>query len=107
MGSSSAAPVHDHAKLNKSGGGRDLAFAIEVHEVGGERLSAELAQHRGDLAAMIGAVIDDVLERLPQGIGIDAKLHCFVFDDAVDVFLREAADEIEEIGGLGSPFCFE
>src|SRR5580693_4169901 len=91
----------------QSCGGCYGAFAVEVHQVGEDGLSAELAQHRGDLAAMVGAVIDDVLERLRERIGIDAELHRFVFDDAVDVFLREAADEIEEIGGLGSPFCFE
>ena len=93
--------------MSASGGGGDGAFAVEVHQVGGEWLSAELAEHGGDLAAVIGAVIDDVLERLPQRIGVDAELHCFVFDDAVDVFLGEAADEIEEIGGLRIPFRLE
>ena len=78
-----------------------------MHEVGEDGLGAELAEHGGDLAAVIGAVIDDVLERLPERIGVDAEVHCFVFDDAVDVCLREGADEIEEIGGDGIPFRFE
>jgi hypothetical protein len=31
------------------------------------RFIPELAQHRGDLAAMIGPVIDEMLEHLPGG----------------------------------------
>ena len=88
-------------------GGGDGAFAVEVHEVGEDGLSAELAEHRGDLAAVIGAVIDDVLERLPQRIGVDAEFHCFVFDDAIDVGLREAADVVEEVRGDGVPMFMQ
>src|ERR1700748_200003 len=72
-----------------SGARGDGTFAIEMHEVGEQRLGVELAQHRGDLAAMIGAVIDDVLERLPHGIGVDPEVHGFVLDDAIEVLLRE------------------
>ncbi len=37
------------------------ALAVEVHQVGRDRLRAELPQQRGDLAAVVGTVIDEVL----------------------------------------------
>ena len=93
--------------MRASGGGGYGAFAVEVHEIGEDGLGAKLAEHCGDLAAVIGAVIDDVLERLPHGIGVDAEVQGFVLDDPVEIGLRERADEIQEIGGAGSPFRFE
>ena len=40
---------------------------------------AELAEHGGDLAAVIGAVIGDVLEHLPAGLGLRDALRGFEF----------------------------
>src|ERR1700737_3543248 len=41
--------------------GRGGALAIEVHQIRGDRLRSELPQHRGHLAAMVGAVIYEML----------------------------------------------
>ena len=46
-------------------GGLAGELAIKPDEVGGDGLGAELAQQRGYLPAMIGAVIGEVLQRLP------------------------------------------
>jgi len=67
-----------------SGGG---AFAVEVHEVGEDGFGAELANHGGDLSAMVRSVIGEMLQRLPEGIFVDAEVQSFVFEDAVEVGL--------------------
>ena len=53
--------------------GGDGALAIKMHEIGQDGLCAVLTQHRGDLAAVVGAVIYQVLHGLPERIAIDAK----------------------------------
>src|SRR5256884_5250485 len=62
---------------------RCSAFAIEVHQVRQYRLCAKLPQQRGDLSAVIGAVISKVLHRFPKRIAVNAELQRLVFNNAV------------------------
>src|SRR6267142_468976 len=76
--------------------GGDEALAVKMHEIGQDGLRAVLTQHRGDLAAVIAAVIHDVLHGLPERIAVDAELERFVFHYAVEIALRQAANEIKQ-----------
>src|SRR6266849_5113451 len=75
--------------------GGDGALAIKMHEVGQHGLCTVLAQHRGDLAAMVAAVIYNVLHGLPKRIAVHAEFQRFVFHYAVEIVLRQSAHEIE------------
>ena len=86
--------------LRDSGARGDGALAIEMHQVGEDRLRAVLPQHGGDLAAMVGAVIHDVLQRLPQRIVVHAEFHGLVFQHAIEIFLRQPANKIQQSCGL-------
>ena len=77
--------------------GGHRALSIEVHQVGQDRLRAVLPQHRGDLAAMVGAVIDQVLHGLPERILIDAEVQCLVFHDPIEIGLRQPRHESEKL----------
>jgi len=83
---------HKGKSLRVRGGG---AFAIEVHQVRRDGLRTVLAQHCGDLAAVIGTVISEMLQRLPEGIRVDSKIDRLVFEHAVEFRLRQAVDEVE------------
>src|SRR4029077_3280649 len=76
--------------------GGDGALAIVMHQVGEDCRHAELTQQGRDLAAMVAAVIHDVLHRLPERVAVDAELQRFVFHDAIEIALVEIAHEIEE-----------
>src|SRR4029077_19609161 len=69
------------------GFGGDSALAIEMHQVGQNCRRAELTKQRGDLAAMVGAVIDQVLHGLPERVAVDAEFQGFVFHYAIEVGL--------------------
>src|SRR5258707_12427421 len=86
--------VSTEARTLRFGG--DVALAIKMHQVGQDGLRAVLAQHRRDLAAVICAVIYNVLHGLPQRIAVDAELQRFVFQYPVKIALRQAANEIEQ-----------
>src|ERR1700691_1495847 len=58
------------------------AFAIKDDQVGGDGFGIELAQHGCDLAAMISAVIAEVLQNLPKGSRLRRARRCFVGNDA-------------------------
>src|SRR5712692_3038249 len=81
------------AKLGPGGRG---AFPIEVHEVREDRLRAELPQKRRDLSAMIGAVIHEMLHRLPERVAIDAELQRLVFHHAIQVGLSQAPHKAQQ-----------
>jgi hypothetical protein len=53
--------------------GGDRALAIEMHQVGENGIGAMLPKQRRDLAAMVSAVIHQVLHGLPERVAIDAK----------------------------------
>src|SRR5882672_118314 len=72
------------------------ALAVEMHQVCRDGLRAELPQQRRDLAAMIGAVIRQMLHRFPERIAIDAELQRFIFEHAVEIRLRQAAHKTEQ-----------
>src|SRR5258708_11392387 len=76
--------------------GGDGALAIKMHQVGKDGLRAELPQQRGDLPAMIAAMVDEVLHRLPQRIAVGSKFQRLVFHYAVEIALRQAANEIQQ-----------
>src|ERR1700678_4854475 len=42
------------------------ALAIKQDQVGRDGLGIELAQHSGNLTAVIGAMVDEVLQHLPE-----------------------------------------
>ncbi len=69
-----------------------------MHEVGQDGLGAVLPQHGGDLAAVIGPMVDHVLQGLPQGISVDAELERLVFESAVEIGLRQAANKSQKPG---------
>ena len=71
------------AAKSKIASGGDLcgAFAIKENQVRGIRRRAELAEHRGELAAVICSVIHEVLKHLPEWRGLWSALGGFVFDD--------------------------
>src|SRR5712692_6486760 len=73
--------------------GGDGALAIKMHQVGQDGLRAELPQQRGDLPAMIAAMVDEVLHRLPQRIAVGPKFQRLVFHYAVEIALRQTANE--------------
>src|SRR6266404_2775943 len=83
------------------GGRRELgvggycALAIKMHQVGQDCSRAMLTEQRGDLPAMVAAVIDQMLHRLPQRIAVHAEFQRLVFHNAVQVALRQAASKIE------------
>src|ERR1700756_2804981 len=45
---------------------------------------------------MVGAVIHDVLHGLPEWIAVDTEFQGFVFERAVEIGLRQAANESQE-----------
>ena len=55
-----------------------------------------LAEQRGHLASMIGAVIHEVLHRLPKRIAVHAEFQRLVFQDAIQILLRQSAHEIQQ-----------
>ena len=52
-----------------------LFLPVESDQVGVCRRSAELPNHRRDLPPVVGAMVDEMLERLPQHVA-----HRFAFD---------------------------
>ena len=68
-------------------------LAIKMNEVARKRLGVQLPEQGGNLAAMIGAVIDHVLHGLPERIFVCAKIEGAVFMDAIQVVLSEAGYE--------------
>src|SRR6267154_1720437 len=75
---------------------RRRAFAVKMHQVRQNRLSAELPQQRGYLASMIAAVVYEMLHRLPNRIAVNAVLQRLVLHDAVQVRLRQASHESKQ-----------
>ena len=49
------------------------ALAVEKDQVDGGGFRAQLAEHGGDLAAMVGAVIYQVLQHLPERLRLAAR----------------------------------
>src|SRR6267378_2569546 len=80
---------------------RRRPLAIKVHQVGRNRLRAELPQQRCDLSAVVGTVIGEMLHGFPERIAIDAEFQRLVFENAVEIRLRQAAHETEQ-----APFEF-
>ena len=58
-----------------------------MEEVGEDWLRAKLTQQRGNLAAMIRAVICQVLQRLPHRIFVNAKIKGAVFHHTIQIVL--------------------
>src|SRR5262249_4842171 len=71
------------------------AFAVEMHQVRQDWFCAVLPNHRGDLSAMIGSVICEMLQRLPERVRVDAKVKSFVFENAVKICLRQTGYKVE------------
>ena len=66
-----------------AGGGG--AFAIKMHEVSEHGFCAKLAQQRCYLAAMISAVICEMLKRLPDRIFVHAEIESFIFHHPIKI----------------------
>src|SRR6185436_15942940 len=66
------------------------ALAIERDQIEAlRRRRSKLPQHRRHLPAVIRAVIDDVLEYLPERLRRRNAVECPVLDDAADAVLAE------------------
>src|ERR1700735_1802898 len=76
---------------------RSSALAVKEDQVRRSRLGFELTQQGGDLAAMIGAVVHEVLQHLPQRSRLRDARSCFVGRDAVEIFLIERGDRVQQI----------
>jgi hypothetical protein len=63
-----------HEKGVRSGVRSACTLAIKVNEVRGKRLGVQLPEHGGDLSAVVRSVINQMLHRQPQGIGVLAEL---------------------------------
>src|ERR1700730_4335867 len=84
--------------LRESGARSHSTLAVKMHQVGEDRLRAVLSQHGGDLTAMVGAVIHEVLHGLPEGILVHAKLQGLVFESTVQILLSETTNETQQTG---------
>ncbi len=58
-----------------------------MHQVSEKRLHAVLAEHRGNLSAVIRPVIGEMLQRLPERIFVRAEVDRLVFENAVELRL--------------------
>ena len=65
-------------------------LAIESDQICCDRLGAELAQHRRDLAAVIAAMIDQMLEHLPVPFRRWCSGEGLVFDNLRQILGRQA-----------------
>ena len=70
------------------------AFAIERNQIGADGFRAKLTQQRGNLAAMIGAVVREVLQHLPQRRGLRHAGRSCVMNYALHFFRRQGSDVI-------------
>src|SRR5579862_1499137 len=75
-----------------SGGGLCGAFAIEENQIRGIWCCAELPEHCGHLAAMIRAVVYQVLKHLPERSRLRNSFGGFMFDHSGDVFFFQRID---------------
>lgn len=89
-------PALPHGGAHKSRACSDGAFTIEVHQVRQDRLRAELPQQGRDLPAVVAAVVDEMLHRLPQRVAVDSELQRFVFHHPVEIGLCQTFDEREQ-----------
>ena len=74
-----------------------------MKEIGEDWLRAKLTQQRRNLAAMIRAMICQVLQRLPHRIFVNAKVYGAVFHHAIQIVLRQSTYENEQSFGLWFP----
>ena len=65
-------------------------FAIEADQVRRSRLCPQLAQQRDDLTAVIGAMVGELMQALPQRICELRACQALVADDALQILWREA-----------------
>src|ERR1700735_392003 len=66
-----------------SGLGLCGTLAIKRDQVGADRFCLQLTQHRSDLAAMVAAVIHEVLKHLPERLGLRSPRHRLVMNDSL------------------------
>src|ERR1700751_4635519 len=69
-----------------SGGGLCGAFTVEENQIGGIWCCAELAKHCGDLAAVVRAMVHEVLQHLPERSCLRNAFGGFMLDYSGDVF---------------------
>ena len=67
-----------------------------MKEIGEDWLRAKLTQQRRNLAAMIRAMICQVLQRLPHRIFVNAKVKGAVFHHTIQIVLRQSTYENEQ-----------
>ena len=60
-----------------------------MDQIGEYWFNSKLAQQRRDLAAVVSAVISEVLQRLPDWILIVAEIDGLIFHDAIKVGLLQ------------------
>src|SRR5512134_272472 len=87
------APDHGTAAPPRGAGGRPRSpLAVPRDHVGAHRLGPELPQERHHLAAMVGGMVADVLEELPEGGLEGLALEALVLDRLGDRGLVEVLE---------------
>ena len=66
------------------------AFAVEADHVGTDGFGAKLPQQRGHLSPMVGAVVGQMLYRLPQRVVVWGAFHVPIIESALQICGRES-----------------
>ena len=73
------------------------AIAVEEDQVRCEGFCAQLTEHRGYLAAMVSAVIHQVLQHLPERLSLRHASGRLVVHDSLHFFGRERRNVIQQV----------
>src|SRR5207302_167267 len=73
------------------------ALAVEIDQIRGAGFGAQLAQQHCDLAAVVGAVVHQVLQALPERIRDGRTLCGPVLLHAGQIFSASRSDELQEL----------
>src|SRR6266403_956642 len=86
-----------------AGGGGGGAVAVRVLEVCEHGFCAQVAQQACDLAAMISAMICELLKRLPDRIFVHAKITSFIFHHPTKIGQSQVPNKCSQPFRLRSP----
>ena len=90
------APLDDNASPRRRRSPALHALQRPISEADGRRRAARLLDHRGELAAVVRAVVDDVQDHVPQRQRVGRALRVVIRDRVSHLLGRHAADEIDQ-----------